>query len=101
MKTLFIILLSTMLSTSLVADSHFWGSILSFTKSAIIKSASVSGLEGLALELVLEEVVTEENLNKVVEIAEGKKAHRTDICMVSDDLGNIPMAGYIHEYRNY
>jgi len=98
-KLLLAMLMSIVLSTQVQADIDMWGSVLSFTKSAIIKTAGVSGLEGLALQIVVEEVVTEENINAAVEIAEGKKAYRNDLGAIAHS--DFPSSKYVKNYRNY
>ncbi len=107
MKKLFsMLLISALLSTSLMAEINWIQVTAEFLSSKatsiIIKKAGLGSAEAMLVAVVVEEIVTEENINGVVEIAEKKnKAYRKDISNVDTCLHGIPNAGDIVQYRRY
>lgn len=107
MKKLFnMLLLSALLSTSLMAEINWVRITADFlgskATSMIIKKAGLGSAEAMIVATLVEEIVTEENINLVVITAEKKgKAYRTDISDEPEYLGNIPMMDAIREYRDY
>jgi len=105
-KILLASLMVLALSVQARAEINWFGIIVDYTSSkvvaVVVKSAGLSSPEAIVVSNVVKEVITEENINTVVNIAEGKKkAYRTDLTENEVDVSSLSCANDIQEFRNY
>ena len=107
MRNFILIVMSFLLSTQLHAEVNWIQATVDFTSSKlvtiIVKKAGLGSAEAILVSTIIEEVVTEENVNAVAEFAKGekaRKAYRTDLGR-ADNSTDFPSGKYVAEFRNY